>query len=313
MRLSVALLPSAFLGSVEAQGFDLTTFVLHFAGVKVSAEIAQSECPSEWGPVVSCMVRDCPQFLDVCPGYQETESIADVARASDPDIVSAAPSCEVLETTICLDHSGPDCCMNICNGEIFALAACVVLQSTGEDRSDCLAPTCEDSAWTPEEEAEETLPSVTASSNMTVSEILMERNMTDLLTYVDNFNNTSWTTVFSPTDEAWLSFSSTIFDWYTENVGTPSVDSMLEDIVLYHYVPGLYLSENVTLGQEFQSVSGETLTLGQESFKFLVNDAVILEGDIVGSDGVVHVIDRVMIPSTISLCADKLVESPTCD
>ena len=74
----LALLSSLFavatahkLGAVSqferAMQLDLDAFQFNFAGININAELAQAECPNQWGPTVSCVIGKCPQFMEVCP------------------------------------------------------------------------------------------------------------------------------------------------------------------------------------------------------------------------------------------------------
>lgn len=62
------------------QGLDLDAFQFNFAGININAELAQAECPNQWGPTVSCVIGKCPQFLEVCPDLNIPEEYEGTVR-----------------------------------------------------------------------------------------------------------------------------------------------------------------------------------------------------------------------------------------
>ncbi len=96
-------------------------------------------------------------------------------------------------------------------------------------------------------------------------------------------------TVFAPTDEAFAALPE----------GT--VEALLEDtealtaILTYHVVPGMVMSTDLTDGMEAETVNGQTVTIGLGD-EVTVNDATVVTADIAASNGVIHVIDTVLLP-----------------
>jgi uncharacterized surface protein with fasciclin (FAS1) repeats len=98
-------------------------------------------------------------------------------------------------------------------------------------------------------------------------------------------------TVFAPTDEAFATLPE----------GT--VDTLLEDpkgeltqILTYHVVPGKIMSTDITDGMTATTVQGEDLTFTIKDGSVYVNDAMVVTADIDTLNGVIHVIDGVLIP-----------------
>jgi uncharacterized surface protein with fasciclin (FAS1) repeats len=98
-------------------------------------------------------------------------------------------------------------------------------------------------------------------------------------------------TVFAPTDDA--------FDALPEG----TVDTLLEDpkgqltqILTYHVVPGKVMSTDITDGMTATTVQGEDLTFTIKDGSVYVNDAMVVTADIETSNGVIHVIDGVLLP-----------------
>ena len=99
-------------------------------------------------------------------------------------------------------------------------------------------------------------------------------------------------TLFAPTDQA---FTDAGIDLATLN--TPEGKVALTDILLYHVHSGSVSAAEITEGMALPMVNGDNATfslMGQAS----INGANITLADVLGSNGVIHVIDKVLIPPT---------------
>lgn len=97
-------------------------------------------------------------------------------------------------------------------------------------------------------------------------------------------------TLFAPTDQA---FADAGIDLATLN--TPEGKAALTDILLYHVHSGTVSASDITEGMTLQMVNGDNATLslvGQAS----IDGANITLADVIGSNGVIHVIDKVLTP-----------------
>ena len=97
-------------------------------------------------------------------------------------------------------------------------------------------------------------------------------------------------TLFAPTDQA---FADAGIDLATLN--TPEGKAALTDILLYHVHSGTVSASDITEGMALQMVNGDNATLslvGQAS----IDGANITLADVIGSNGVIHVIDKVLTP-----------------
>jgi transforming growth factor-beta-induced protein len=98
-------------------------------------------------------------------------------------------------------------------------------------------------------------------------------------------------TVFAPTDEAFAALPAGVLEKLLDN------PDILAKVLLYHVVAGQVLAETViTLnGVEVTTLQGQkvTVTVGDD---VLVNDAKVVATDILCTNGVIHVIDKVLIP-----------------
>ncbi|HEX6146145.1 MAG TPA: fasciclin domain-containing protein [Acidimicrobiia bacterium] len=99
-------------------------------------------------------------------------------------------------------------------------------------------------------------------------------------------------TVFAPTDDAFAALPE----------GT--VEGLLEDpealgaILLYHVVPGEVTSDQVVTLESATTAQGSDLAIRVEGDSVFVNDAQVIVTDIQASNGVIHVIDAVLLPPT---------------
>jgi uncharacterized surface protein with fasciclin (FAS1) repeats len=97
-------------------------------------------------------------------------------------------------------------------------------------------------------------------------------------------------TVFAPTDEAFAALPS------------ETVNSLLADppalarVLTYHVVPGRITSAQITHDSEQTTVEGGLLRLVVNG-AVTVNDATVIQTDVEADNGVIHVIDRVLIPA----------------
>jgi len=100
-------------------------------------------------------------------------------------------------------------------------------------------------------------------------------------------------TVFAPTDEAF------------NNLPEGTLDSLLQDIpklkriVLYHVAFGDVRAEDLMQIEEAETVEGSIVAI-ESSDSIKVNDANVLKTDILTDNGVIHVIDAVLIPALVA-------------
>jgi uncharacterized surface protein with fasciclin (FAS1) repeats len=104
-------------------------------------------------------------------------------------------------------------------------------------------------------------------------------------------------TVFAPNDEAFAALPEGLLEklLLPENIG------VLTSILTYHVVAGKVLSTDVTAG-DAPTVEGSTLTLAVMD-GVQVNDATVIAADVEASNGVIHVINKVLVPPTVDLAS----------
>lgn len=99
-------------------------------------------------------------------------------------------------------------------------------------------------------------------------------------------------TLFAPTDAAFDNLPEGFLD---ELLAEP--DGALTDILLYHVVDGIALSGDLEDEQVITTLSGETVTVFIEGSTVFINEAEVTVADIPTINGVVHVIDAVLVPA----------------
>lgn len=66
----------------------------------------------------------------------------------------------------------------------------------------------------------------------------------------------------------------------------------------YHVSVGVYKAENLQDGQSLGQVNGDNIKITQKDGKLYVNDKAMIVASIPASNGVIHVIDEVLLPPT---------------
>ena len=98
-------------------------------------------------------------------------------------------------------------------------------------------------------------------------------------------------TVFAPTDDA---FAAAGIDLST--IDTDEENATLSDILLYHVVSGAVASSDVTDGMSAEALNGDDVSFTVSEGSVMVNDATVTSADVMASNGIIHVIDKVLMP-----------------
>ena len=109
-------------------------------------------------------------------------------------------------------------------------------------------------------------------------------------------------TLFAPTDAAFAALGTVVDDLLLDPTGA------LADILLYHVVSGTVLSTDLTAG-DVPTLNGKSVTVSFDGGNAFINGAQVTVADITTDNGVVHVIDAVLIPPTVTV-VDVVVNSP---
>jgi uncharacterized surface protein with fasciclin (FAS1) repeats len=102
-------------------------------------------------------------------------------------------------------------------------------------------------------------------------------------------------TVFAPTDEAFAKLPAGTLD----NLLKPENKDKLRRILTYHVVAGEVRAAEFVKLQSAKAVSGDTITVKSRDNKVHVDGANVTKTDIAASNGVIHVIDTVILPKGI--------------
>ncbi|MFO7632248.1 MAG: fasciclin domain-containing protein, partial [Caldilinea sp.] len=98
-------------------------------------------------------------------------------------------------------------------------------------------------------------------------------------------------TVFAPTDEAFAALpAGTLESLLADPQGA------LTQILLYHVVSGKVMSGDLSDGMTAETLQGAPITISIADGVVKINDAVVVVADIETSNGVIHVIDAVILP-----------------
>lgn len=99
-------------------------------------------------------------------------------------------------------------------------------------------------------------------------------------------------TVFAPTDAAFAKLPAGT----VESLLKPENKAQLTAILTYHVVPGAVMAADVVKLDEAQTVNGRLLEVRTSGGSVMINDAKVTATDIAASNGVIHVIDTVVLP-----------------
>ena len=99
-------------------------------------------------------------------------------------------------------------------------------------------------------------------------------------------------TVFAPTDEAFAKLP----EGTVESLLRPENKAKLQSILTYHVVPGRFMAADVVAMSSAKTVNGQSFMISSSGGNAMVDNATIIKTDIVASNGVIHVIDTVILP-----------------
>ncbi|MFN6460993.1 MAG: fasciclin domain-containing protein [Nostoc sp. DedVER02] len=129
---------------------------------------------------------------------------------------------------------------------------------------------------------------ISAGNFNTLVKAAKAANLLDILKSPGSF------TVFAPTDEAFA------------NLPEGTLDSLLKDIpklqkvVAYHVASGDVRSDDLVQINEAETLEGSIVAIESADSKIKVNNANVLKTDILADNGVIHVIDAVLMPAMVA-------------
>ncbi len=139
---------------------------------------------------------------------------------------------------------------------------------------------------------------VAAGTFKTLAKALVAAKLIDTLKSEGPF------TVFAPNDEAFAALPEGKLDELLDN------PEELKQVLLYHVVPGRVLAAEVVKLDTAKTVNGQPLKIDAKNGKVMIDDAEVTQTDILCNNGVIHVIDAVLLPSEEKQPSTKLKEVP---
>jgi transforming growth factor-beta-induced protein len=109
---------------------------------------------------------------------------------------------------------------------------------------------------------------------------------------VDTLKGAGPFTVFAPTDEAFAKLPAGT----VENLLKPENKAMLVKILTYHVVAGKVTAADVMKVKSAKTVQGQNVKVKAKKGKVMINKSNVVKADIMTSNGVIHVIDTVLMP-----------------
>jgi transforming growth factor-beta-induced protein len=140
--------------------------------------------------------------------------------------------------------------------------------------------------WAPEKDIVDT--AVAAGSFNTLAAALKAAGLIDALKGEGPF------TVFAPTDAAFAALPAGT----VETLLKPENKAMLQSILLYHVVPGELDAKHVLGQKTLTTLNGQRTDIAMKSGNAKIDGATIVKTDIMTSNGIIHVIDAVILPET---------------
>jgi len=156
-------------------------------------------------------------------------------------------------------------------GAMYAAATCGMLAQT---------------SWAAEGEMDIVDTAVSAGSFTTLAAALDAAGLAETLKGEGPF------TVFAPTDEAFAKLP----EGTVETLLKPENREQLTAILTYHVVPGAVSAEQVVSLKEATTVNGQAVDIAVTGSAVTVDGANVVATDIMASNGVIHVIDTVILP-----------------
>ena len=109
---------------------------------------------------------------------------------------------------------------------------------------------------------------------------------------VDVLSNAGPFTVFAPTNEAFDKLPKGT----VEDLLKPENKDKLADILQYHVLVGGYREDMLTDGRTLGTASGGSVKIAVKDGKVVINDSATIIGTVQASNGLVHVVDSVLLP-----------------
>lgn len=107
---------------------------------------------------------------------------------------------------------------------------------------------------------------------------------------VDTLKGPGPFTVFAPSDDAFAKLPAGTVEGLLKDI------PKLKDVLTYHVVPGRVMSADVAKMKSAKTVQGQEITIDASKGSVKVNDAKVTQADVEADNGVIHIIDSVILP-----------------
>lgn len=102
-------------------------------------------------------------------------------------------------------------------------------------------------------------------------------------------------TVFAPTNEAFENLPEGVFNELLK----PENKEQLVAVLTYHVIPGEVMSDDVTKTMKAKTIQGSSASVKSNGESVMIENAEVVKADMDASNGVVHVINEVILPPSI--------------
>jgi uncharacterized surface protein with fasciclin (FAS1) repeats len=207
------------------------------------------------------------------------------------------------------------------NGVVHVIKGVLIPQElSGTDESEVIVPDSVSNAT--DSESSEEPDAIDTSINSIVDVAVSTDDLSNLVSLVleadasilEALSSPGNYTVFAPSNAA----VQALFDQFGVDAVTlgalDATTGILSKVLTYHVVKGLYDSSDIVDGIELTTLQGEDLTLnlsGDSATGFVVNDIEIIATDILADNGIVHVINGVLVPTELAANEESAEESAT--
>ncbi|MGB7981106.1 MAG: fasciclin domain-containing protein [Candidatus Nanopelagicales bacterium] len=190
--------------------------------------------------------------------------------------------------------------MNVKLAAAGGIAALLFLSGCSSDSEEATAPA---TSAAPTESAAASEPAMTEEPGTIVEVAAANPDFETLVAAVtaaglaETLSGEGPFTVFAPTDEAFEALPEGVLDALL----LPENKDALTSILTYHVVAGEVMAADVTAG-DVETVEGSTFTITTDG-GVKVNDANVIATDVDASNGVIHVLDAVLVPESVDVAA----------
>ena len=183
---------------------------------------------------------------------------------------------------------------------LFAFVACgedeVVVTTTASEEVEEIK-IIEKSTPYPEKETKQSIAEIAVDGGFNT--LVAALDAADL---VETLSGDGTFTVFAPTDDAFAALPEGMLE---ELLADPET---LKQILLYHVVGDVVMAETVVTLDEAETLEGSMVAIDVVDGNVFLNDSQVTSTDIEASNGVVHVIDKVLVPSMQEAASNETLE-----